>query len=49
MALENNEAIRKQEAIDKVYQVMQQFDKQYEVNLMDDPRRTFIREVNKYC
>eukprot|EP00602_Paraphysomonas_sp_CaronLab_P000051 CAMPEP_0185028450 /NCGR_PEP_ID=MMETSP1103-20130426/14168_1 /TAXON_ID=36769 /ORGANISM="Paraphysomonas bandaiensis, Strain Caron Lab Isolate" /LENGTH=652 /DNA_ID=CAMNT_0027562875 /DNA_START=12 /DNA_END=1970 /DNA_ORIENTATION=+ len=51
VAAKNNEAIRQQEGMDKVYQVMIQLDSRYSVNLLDKPSRMFVRQgdLMKQC
>jgi len=44
IAAENNEAIRQQEELDKVYQVMQQMEYNGSVNLLDNEDRKFLKQ-----
>ena len=44
IAAENNEAIRQQEELDKVYQVMKQMEYNGSVNLLDNENRKFLKQ-----
>ena len=44
IAAENNEAIRQQEELDKVYQVMQQMEYNGSINLLDNENRKFLKQ-----
>lgn len=44
IAAENNEAIRQQEELDKVYQVMQQMEYNGSINLLDNEDRKFLKQ-----
>jgi FYVE/RhoGEF/PH domain-containing protein 5/6 len=44
IAAENNEAIRQQEELDKVYQVMQQMEYKGSINLLDNEDRKFLKQ-----
>jgi hypothetical protein len=44
IAAENNEAIRQQEELDKVYQVMKQMEYNGSINLLDNENRKFLKQ-----